>query len=76
MVRSGLLLSSIHLFLVVLVFLIFGLGLEGKHSIGHDILWLLLMPGTWLTFLPWYIVLPLNSLFWGFTCASLYRLSH
>jgi hypothetical protein len=63
-----LLFSVIHFFLVILLFLVFGLGLEGKHSIGHLVLWVLLLPGALLPG-SWLFTMFLNSITWGFCCA-------
>ena len=70
-IQSGLVLGASHLFLVIIIFFMFGLGLEGRPNVGHELLWLLLKPGAWLTG-PWFMILLLNSLVWGFACAVVF----
>jgi hypothetical protein len=67
-VRSGLMFSGVHLLLVITAFMAFGLGLEGKRSVGHDLLWFLLEPAASLPGAPLALV-PLNSALWGFAFA-------
>jgi len=50
--------------------MLFGLGLEGKPNIGHEVLWALLQPGASLEG-PLYLLLAFNSLVWGFGGALL-----
>ena len=76
MIRRGLVLSAAYLVIVVLAFLLFGLGLEG-HSIGRYLLPALMEPMLSLfggrttggaTFITLFFI---NSLFWGFALAWL-----
>jgi hypothetical protein len=64
----GFLFATIHLLLVVAMFWIFGLGLEGKRHAGHTLLWLLSQPAASLPGAP-LALLPLSSAVWGFACA-------
>ena len=69
-IRLLLLLSAAHLFLVIVTFILFGLGLEGDRNPGHDLLWILLQPGVAFPG-PVFLTLPLTSLLWGFAGAVL-----
>ena len=71
--KLTLLLSAAHFFLVVILFLCFGIGLEGKQHAGHLIFWALMMPMA-LFPLPGFWFIPLNSIVWGFVCAMLLKL--
>lgn len=62
---------GIHLLLTITLFMAFGLGLEGKHSFGHDVLWLLLEPGASIG-APWFFGILLSSVVWGFICAVIF----
>ena len=64
-----------HLLLVVITFIFFGLGLEGKRSLGHEFLQVLLQPGAYLHG-PWIIILLMNSFLWGFCSAMLIQVLH
>lgn len=66
------LLAAAHLVLVVITFMLFGLGLEGHRNAGHAFLWLLLQPAASLPG-PWIPMLLMNSLFWGFCGAVLFK---
>lgn len=66
------LLSIVHLSVVIVTFIFFGLGLEGEKSIGHLFLWVLLLPGAFFSG-SWIFILSLNSLFWGFCGAVLFK---
>jgi hypothetical protein len=66
------LLAAAHLLLVVITFMLFGLGLEGHRNLGHEFLWLLLQPGASLPG-PWILILLMNSAFWGFCGAVLFK---
>ncbi len=68
------LLSAAHFSLVILVFLFFGLGLEGKRNLGHEFLWLLIQPGASVPG-PWIFILVMNSFLWGFCGAVLLKVS-
>lgn len=66
------LLAVIHLFLVIITFLFFGLGLEGERNIGHALLWILLQPGASFPG-PWLLILTINSFLWGLCSAVLFK---
>lgn len=72
MAKFTILLSAAHFLLVIILFLCFGLGLEGKQSIGHVLLWSLMLPAAYFP-VSWFIFIPLNSLLWGLGCALLLK---
>jgi hypothetical protein len=72
MFKLTLRLSAAHLLLVVLTFLVFGMGLEGRRNIGHTLLWLLLQPGAAVPNAGIFVLL-MNSLLWGFCGALLFK---
>ena len=74
-IKLAMLLSIAHFLLVVILFLCFGLGLEGKQSIGHIFLWTLMLPAVYIKGSS-LIVIPLNSVLWGFCCALLFKGIH
>lgn len=67
-----LLFSAAHFLLVIITFLCFGIGLEGKQHVGHMIFWALMLPAAYFP-LPGFMFIPLNSILWGFCCALLVR---
>jgi hypothetical protein len=69
-VKLSALFTGIHLLLIITLFMTFGLGLEGKHSLGHDVLWLVLEPGASIGG-PWFLGIVLSSVVWGFICAMI-----
>lgn len=69
------LISASHFLLVIILFLCFGLGLEGKHSVGHLFLWTLMLPAVYIKG-PGLIVIPLNSFVWGLGGALLLKGIH
>ncbi len=74
--KLTLLLSALHFLFVIILFLCFGIGLEGKQSIGHQVLWTLMLPAAYFPVAS-LIVIPLNSIVWGFFGALLLKgLSH
>jgi hypothetical protein len=73
--RLTLLLSAVHLLVVIITFIFFGIGLEGKRNFGNVFLWMLLQPGASLPG-AWFLILPMNSLLWGFCSAVLFKVSH
>lgn len=70
--KLTILLSAAHFLLVIILFLCFGLGLEGKQSMGHIFLWTLMFPATYIKGAG-LIVIPLNSVLWGFGGALLIK---
>jgi hypothetical protein len=70
--KLAILLSATHFLLIIILFLCFELELEGKQSIGHIFLWTLMRPATYFEGSS-LIVLPLNSVLWGFCCALLFK---
>jgi hypothetical protein len=73
--RSALILSAAHLLSVVALFLVVGLGLEGRPSSAHHVLWFLLeplvsLPPEWIPPPLPIALLPLNSAVWGFGGAA------
>lgn len=66
------LLAAAHFLLATVLFLCFGIGLEGKQHVGHLVFWLLMMPAAYFP-LEGFIFIPLNSLLWGFCCALLLK---
>ena len=76
MKRLILLLAAVHLILTIVLFLSFGIGLEGKQHVAHQVLWVLMMPAACFP-LKGLFIIPLNSLLWGVLGALLVRgLSH
>ena len=69
-VRLVFVLACVHLVAVALLFLPFGLGLEGPRHLGHALLGLLLFPASEIPGAP-CVLIPLNSLAWGFFLAVL-----
>lgn len=73
--KLAFLLSAVHLLLVVITFIVFGLGLEGHRNFGHEFLWLLLQPGASLPG-PWIFILAMNSFLWGLCSAVFFKVFH
>lgn len=70
--KLTILLSAAHFLAVVVIFLCFGIGLEGKQHVGHLIFWTLMLPAAYFP-LPGFMFIPLNSIIWGFVCALLLK---
>jgi len=74
--KLTLIFSAVQFLLVIATFLLFGLGLEGPRNLGHSFLWLLVQPGASLFASGPWMVIPLNSLLWGFCVAVFYKIYH
>jgi hypothetical protein len=72
MVKATLMLALAHFLLVTILFLCFGIGLEGKQHFGHVMFWALMMPAAYFP-LQGFMFIPLNSLLWGFGGALLLK---
>ena len=70
--KLTILMSAVHFVLVVLLFLSFGIGLEGKQHFGHLVFWTLMMPAALIPLQGFWFI-PLNSIVWGFVCAILLK---
>lgn len=74
-VKLSLLLSTVHFCVVVLLFICFGIGLEGTQHFGHTIFWALLLPAAAFPLSGFWFI-PLNSIFWGVTATLLLKVVH